>query len=468
MNAISKIIISIAVITLLFVVSCCIVFAAPGDGGYVPNADPTPDPDPTPNPNPSDQPPDPTPNIEDIVPIFEYTVDNGDGTFSAHFGYHNKQDNVLEGFTIPIGSDNQFSGTIDGEQDQGQPTLFLPGRHEDEFSVTYNADSLVWSLKGPNGQTHTAEAGVAGVHQLTTNASPEGTGSVTVSQSKPLYAQKELITISATGNAGYEFTQWSEDATGTSASTTVLMDANKTVTATFSVIEYNIIYNLDGGTNAAENPLTYTVEDAAITLADPTKPGDTFTGWSPGNAIPAGSTGDKTFTATWASNAPPTPTTTPDSQQRITMQGKLEDENSNPREGYIVELQSTPRTVITDGAGRYSFTDVEIEDHTLIIKDTTGTVLKTFSFNISKGSEFSWSQPADDKIETVVQKNTTKIDVTIIVAEDGSVTVDSIDNIVNPKTGSKRTNTLSWAMIAVVGCAVLILAVVLRRKRVSA
>jgi uncharacterized repeat protein (TIGR02543 family) len=38
-------------------------------------------------------------------------------------------------------------------------------------------------------------------------------------------------------------------------------------------------------------------------LADPgTRAGYTFTGWSPSNSIPSGSTGDKTFTAQWTAN----------------------------------------------------------------------------------------------------------------------------------------------------------------------
>ena len=58
---------------------------------------------------------------------------------------------------------------------------------------------------------------------------------------------------------------------------------------------------MDGGTNA-DNPTTYTVDDA-ITLADPTKEGFTFKGWMlNGKAvtqIQKGSTGDITLTATW-------------------------------------------------------------------------------------------------------------------------------------------------------------------------
>ena len=77
--------------------------------------------------------------------------------------------------------------------------------------------------------------------------------------------------------------------------------------ATFAPITYTITYDLAGGTVATANPTTYNVESAAITLVNPTREGYTFAGWT-GTAldgpavevsIPAGSTGDRTYTATW-------------------------------------------------------------------------------------------------------------------------------------------------------------------------
>ena len=42
---------------------------------------------------------------------------------------------------------------------------------------------------------------------------------------------------------------------------------------------YTITYELDGGTNAPENPAGYNVETGTITLKDPAKAGYTFAGW---------------------------------------------------------------------------------------------------------------------------------------------------------------------------------------------
>lgn len=75
---------------------------------------------------------------------------------------------------------------------------------------------------------------------------------------------------------------------------------DETITASWTAIRYTVTYLLDGGVNSDKNPLTYSIEDE-ITLLAPTKSG--YTGsWSDGGKIEIGSTGDKTFTATYTAN----------------------------------------------------------------------------------------------------------------------------------------------------------------------
>ncbi len=70
---------------------------------------------------------------------------------------------------------------------------------------------------------------------------------------------------------------------------------------------YTISYDLDGGT-AIDNPIEYTVLTEDITLNKPTKSGFKFMGWTGTGlteptkvvTIPAGSTGNRSYTATWA------------------------------------------------------------------------------------------------------------------------------------------------------------------------
>lgn len=86
--------------------------------------------------------------LEKITPLLECIIDNGNGTYTAHFGYENPNDETV---SIPVGGDNYFTGT--GNQNEGQPTDFESGRTEyfpnAEFTVTFDEDStLTWHLNG--------------------------------------------------------------------------------------------------------------------------------------------------------------------------------------------------------------------------------------------------------------------------------------------------------------------------------
>ena len=79
-----------------------------------------------------------------VQPVVECVEDNGDGTFTAHWGYDNPAEQPR---SIPVGSKNRFVFTT---PNQGQPTTFAPGRHEDVitsvFSVSPWSPGHVWLL----------------------------------------------------------------------------------------------------------------------------------------------------------------------------------------------------------------------------------------------------------------------------------------------------------------------------------
>ena len=60
--------------------------------------------------------------------------------------------------------------------------------------------------------------------------------------------------------------------------------------AKWQPISYSITYDLQGGTNASGNPSSYNIESNAITLANPTRSGYTFTGWTGSNNLYVNST----------------------------------------------------------------------------------------------------------------------------------------------------------------------------------
>jgi uncharacterized repeat protein (TIGR02543 family) len=108
--------------------------------------------------------------------------------------------------------------------------------------------------------------------------------------------------------AGHTFTGWFDAATGGAKHNwPYTLTGDVTMYAQWTVSSYSITYNLNGGTNAADPPSSYTIATAAITLPTPTRSGYTFAGWFDNSSltgsavtqIPAGSTGNKTFWAKW-------------------------------------------------------------------------------------------------------------------------------------------------------------------------
>ena len=125
--------------------------------------------------------------------------------------------------------------------------------------------------------------------------------------------RSEAITLNNPTREGYTFAGWT--GTGLSAATTTVTipagsTGNRTYTATWTPVTYNITYVLDGGTNAASNPATYTIETETINLANATKAGYTFGGWysdagftTQVSQIVKGSTGNKTLYAKWTKDS---------------------------------------------------------------------------------------------------------------------------------------------------------------------
>ncbi len=106
---------------------------------------------------------------------------------------------------------------------------------------------------------------------------------------------------------GYNFNKWT-DAEGNEVTKDTIITKEIEVIANYTPITYNITYNLNDG--QATNPSTYTIESQSIILSNPSKIGYTFTGWTGTEidvqttsvTIEHGSTGDRTYTATYTAN----------------------------------------------------------------------------------------------------------------------------------------------------------------------
>ncbi len=81
-------------------------------------------------------------------------------------------------------------------------------------------------------------------------------GSVVKNPNQPTYTSGSTVQLTATPNAGYNFTSWSGDATGSVNPLTVTMNANKNITANFSPVAaplFSSIFGAFGGSAGITN-----------------------------------------------------------------------------------------------------------------------------------------------------------------------------------------------------------------------
>lgn len=115
--------------------------------------------------------------------------------------------------------------------------------------------------------------------------------------------ETETFTLNEASKNGYTFKGWydSFDNPITSIEKGSMEEIN--LFAKWEIVTYQINYDLDGGTNNANNPLSYTVEDE-INLLEPYKKGYTFDGWFNNDTllstIQRGTFGNLTLKAKWS------------------------------------------------------------------------------------------------------------------------------------------------------------------------
>ena len=148
-------------------------------------------------------------------------------------------------------------------------------------------------------------------YTLTIYQAGNGSGSVTTNPAGPTFTYGTVVTLTANAHFGSSFAGWSGDATGTANPTTVTMDGNKTVTATFNRTAYILTVNTAGtGTGSVTKTpdASSYAPGTVVTLTAVPHATSVFAGWSgdvTGTANPTTLTmdGDKVVTATFNSLA---------------------------------------------------------------------------------------------------------------------------------------------------------------------
>ena len=177
---------------------------------------------------------------------------------------------------------------------------------------------------------------------------------------------------------GYTFAGWNKDIP------TTIPAENVTITATWTPVNYTISYELDGGSVDGNNPASYTIESAPITLINPTKSGYDFAGWTGTEldeatktvTIATGCTGNRSYTATWTKTV---------YSVSITGAGVTADK-TNPEYGESVTITIEPDEDRT--LNKLTVNDVDVTkgvvDGQYTITSVTGNVVVVATFNSTK------------------------------------------------------------------------------------
>ena len=152
----------------------------------------------------------------------------------------------------------------------------------------------------------------------------------------PLIVKKGTYTLTVNAESGYMLKDPTTD--------------SQTGVTTYELVKaYTITYVLNGGKVATANPTTYSKSSADITLNNPTKTGFDFAGWTGTDLaaatktvkIASGSTGDRTYTATW--------TPAKYTVQLLLEGGKLPETEKYPKEYTIETADFTLPTPTKEG-----------------------------------------------------------------------------------------------------------------------
>ena len=230
----------------------------------------------------------------------------------------------------------------------------------------------------------------------------------------------EDIILKAPNKEGYDFIGWTGTGIESEEPITELKivsgsTGNRKYTAHWIVEDpskvYVIEYDLDGGDEVSENPISYTKQDEDIVLQAPTKEGYEFIGWTGTDietitkevTIAKGSKGDRKYTANWKIMS-----------YTITynLDGGTEPEPANPTR-YTIKTRYIELSAPTkEGCIFLGWTGTDIEDITedvAIVEGLTGdreytahweVIEYTITYDLDGGTEAEIQNPESYTVET--------------------------------------------------------------------
>ena len=194
---------------------------------------------------------------------------------------------------------NQYTLTINVNPVEGGSVIANntgPYHYGDVVTLTPAPNSgytfISWSGQGTAGNANewivtltensTVTATFALEYSLLVTINPTGAGVVIANNTGP-YQNGDVVSLTATANTGYTFSQWSGDGTNAETNTRIVTITGKmTVTAIFTQNEYTLTITInptEAGTVIANNTGPYHYGDAISLIATPNT-GYVFNSWS--------------------------------------------------------------------------------------------------------------------------------------------------------------------------------------------
>ena len=252
-----------------------------------------------------------TPNGADLDFIYN-KIDRDDKAVSGKQEHSFEINNLMQGMIVGNKMDISFVLYIHDISLEDFPTTFLI----EFYSASFNEKILPFCYTQVfNFETEEKDPPTPPTPTETYTITLELNGGTLDKTTIEYTAETEDFDLPTPTKEGYDFLGWTGSETTVPLTPMTIKQGsigNRTYTANWSLIDYNITYNnIDGCTFETANPATYNIESEEITLSKPTRTNDTFMGWTyEGQTtpqlevkIPKGSTGDKVFNANWENYA---------------------------------------------------------------------------------------------------------------------------------------------------------------------
>jgi len=169
------------------------------------------------------------------------------------------------------------------------------GTYEEGTTVTITAvpdsnwefDSWSGDLTGSNNpETITMDSDKVitanfNINQFTLTTNVTGNGSIDLDPAGGIYDYGTTVTVTAYADNGWAFDSWSGDLTGSTNPEIIIIDSNKSITANFSINQYNLTTNVTGSGNITLDPVGGTYDyGTTVTVTANADTGWAFDSWS--------------------------------------------------------------------------------------------------------------------------------------------------------------------------------------------